>query len=303
MFNVLAYASAICIFLLGLCPATTVAAILLSAPEALSIARAFNPSFKPWQLLPGSNARAKGSGEKGRNENQQRPYRLEGLVVRILKHAPGVVLAVFADTVLREAIAAGTAAAAAAADDSGVLSFPYRGKWLSGVAGVLFSTSLLVRSLPLVPFVCMFFLSSPRPRAPPTETSQPAAGAKEKAGVIVAGGGVGGLVLGACLQELGLPFEVMLRSRPLVQRKLGSIGSHSGMARLCVVLCVRKQYCIDMFFVSCSVTSIDITYRSFALSETATTTTKMYVHVKDGTKRTFFCAFCTTFGSTIHCRT
>lgn len=195
---------------MGLCPATTLAAILLSAPEALSIACAFNPSLKPWQLLLRGNACSEGSGENGGSEKQQRPYRLEGLVVRILKHAPGVVLAVFADTVLREALAAGTGAAAAAAEnEGGVLGFSYCGKWLSDVAGVLFSTSLPVRCLPLVPFVYMFFLSSPRPRAPPAASSQPAAGTKEQAGVVVAGGGVGGLVFGACLQELGLPFEVM----------------------------------------------------------------------------------------------
>lgn len=205
-FNLLAYASAICIFLMGLCPATTVAAILLSAPEALSIARAFNPSLKPCQLLRGGSSCSKGSGEKGGSEHQQRPYRLEGLVVRILKHAPGVVLALFIDTVLREAIAAGTAAAAE--NEGGVLSFSYCEKWTSGVAAVLFSTSLPVRCLPLVPFVCMFVLSSPGPRPPPAASPQPAAGAKENAGVIVAGAGVGGLVLGACLQGLGLPFEV-----------------------------------------------------------------------------------------------
>eukprot|EP00752_Nemacystus_decipiens_P013459 g11921.t1 len=212
-FNVLAYASAIGIFLVGLCPATTLAAILMSAPEALSIALAFNPSLKPWQLLLWGNPCSKGSGEKGGSGNQRRPYRLEGLVVRILKHAPGVVLAVFADTVLREAIAAGTAAAAAVAEnEGGVWNSSYCGKWLSGVAGVLFSTSLPVRCLPLVPFVYMFFLSSPRPRATPAASAQQVAGGKEKAGVIVAGGGVGGLVLGACLQELGLPFEILEKS-------------------------------------------------------------------------------------------
>ena len=204
-FFILAYSSAIGIFLLGLCPATTVAIILLSAPEALSIARAFNPSLKPWQLLLGGNTCRKGSGENRGRDDQQRPYRYEGLVVRVLKHGPGVVLAVSADTMLREAIAAGTAATE---NEGGVLSFAYCGKWLWGVAGMLFSTSLPVRCLPLVPFVYLFFLSSPRPRPPPQASSHQAAGAKEKAGVIVAGGGVGGLVLGACLQELGLPFEV-----------------------------------------------------------------------------------------------
>lgn len=207
--SVLAYVSAVGIFLAGLCPATTLAAILLTAPEALSIARGFNPS---WQLLPGGN----NTGEKGRGEGEggkkkQRPYRLEGLVVRVLKHAPGAVLAVFADTVLREAIAAGTAAAEGGGGIAGDSS--YWKNWLSGVAGVLCSTSLGVRCLPLVPFVYLFFLSKPAPPTPPssattTAEDSSAAGTDKQAGVIVAGGGVGGLVLGACLQELGLPFEV-----------------------------------------------------------------------------------------------
>ena len=245
----MAYASAICIFLMGLCPATTVAAILLSAPEALSIARAFNPSFKPSQLLLGGNTWSKGSRDKRGSEKQQRPYRLEGLVVRILKHAPGVVLAVFADTVLREVIAAGMAAAAAE-NEAGLLSFAYCEKWLSGVAGVMFSTSLPVRSLPLVPFVCMFLLSSPRPRSPPAASSQPAAGGKEKAGVIVAGGGVGGLVLGACLQELGLPFEVWLRkSRLPVRRKSGS-GDSVKLPVILVIACYQSISC-GMFSSEC----------------------------------------------------
>ncbi|CBJ28407.1 Flavoprotein Monooxygenase [Ectocarpus siliculosus] len=238
-FNVLAYASAACIFLLGLCPATTLAAILLSAPEALSIARAFNPSLTPGQLTRGcSTSPSKQTGEAaaGDSGKQQRPYRLEGLVVRVLKHGPGIVLAVFADTVLREAMAAGSAAAAATAEDSGIEGVSYWGSWLSGTLGVALSPSLAVRCLPLLPFVYLFFLSTPGKPAPPSntatsttaqqlasssaggwssESAAAAAGAKEKeraAGVVVAGGGVGGLVLGACLQELGLPFEILEKS-------------------------------------------------------------------------------------------
>lgn len=237
-FNVLAYASAACIFLLGLCPATTLAAILLSAPEALSIARAFNPSLTPGQLTRGcSTSPSKQTGEAAAGDSgKQRPYRLEGLVVRVLKHGPGIVLAVFADTVLREAMAAGSAAAAA--EDSGIEGVTYWGSWLSGALGVALSPSLAVRCLPLLPFVYLFFLSTPGKPAPPSNTATSttaqqlasasagggssesaaaaAAGAKEKeraAGVMVAGGGVGGLVLGACLQELGLPFEVSESSR------------------------------------------------------------------------------------------
>lgn len=211
-FNALAYISAMGISFSGLCPTTTLAAILLSAPEALSIASAFNPSLTSGQLPPGTeNASASGAG----GGEKQRPYRLEGLVVRVLKHAPGVVLAVFADTLLREAAAAGTAAAAAAGG-GGESRGPYWGSWLYGAASVLVSTPVLVRCLPLVPFVYMFFLSSPGPRPPPPSTtklspvakSEPDEEAKERARVVVAGGGVGGLVLGACLQEIGLPFEV-----------------------------------------------------------------------------------------------
>ncbi|CAM9168255.1 unnamed protein product [Scytosiphon promiscuus] len=223
-FNVLAYVSAVCIFSMGLCPATTLAAILFSAPEALSIARAFNPSLTLRQLvLGGGNASSCGAGGGGagvEKQARQRPYRLEGLVVRILKHAPGVVLAVFADTILREAIAAGSAAAAAAGGsggDGGGSRGSFWGSWLSGAASILVSTPVLVRCLPLVPFVYMFFLSSPRPRPPPPPPSAESSAAAKSgpAGeekVVVAGGGVGGLVLGACLQEIGLPFEILEKS-------------------------------------------------------------------------------------------
>lgn len=220
--NVLAYVSAVCIFLMGLCPATTLVAVLLSAPEALSIARAFNPSWPPWIPFLRGKTSSKGSGERGGGSDRngrERPYRLEGLVMRILKHSPGVVLAVFADTILREVMAAGTAAAAAVDDDGDGFGSSYWWAWSSGIAGVLFSRSLRVRCIPLVPFVYMFFLSSPPPRRSPppssatstaTEaaTSTTAPEAKKQPAVVVAGGGVGGLVLGACLQELGLPFEV-----------------------------------------------------------------------------------------------
>lgn len=258
-FNVLAYASAACIFFLGLCPATTLAAILLSAPEALSIARAFNPSLTPGQLTRGcstSSSTQTGEAAAGDSGKQPRPYRLEGLVVRVLKHGPGIVLAVFADTVLREAMAAGSAAAA---EDSGIEGGSYWSSWLSGVFGVALSPSLAVRSLPLLPFVYLFFLSSPGKRPPPpskTETSttapeasssagggssesasaaSAAAGAKEKkraAGVVVAGGGVGGLVLGACLQELGLPFEVSHHVFCLEDEEEGGFVIRRGQGRI-----------------------------------------------------------------------
>ena len=208
--HVAAYASSICIYLLGLCPATTLAAILLSAPEGLSIARVFTPSLTLPRLLGGSIHSSEASG--GRSD-AERPYRLEKLVVRVLKHAPCVVIAVFADTMFREAMAAGAAAVAAAQGGS------YWGNWLSGVVGTMVLAPAAVRCLPLVPFVYMFFVASPPPRPPPppssasstaqvsAATTQPAAERKQY-GVVVAGGSVGGLVLGACLQQIGLPYEV-----------------------------------------------------------------------------------------------
>lgn len=203
--NILAYVSAICLFLLDLCPATTLIAILISAPEAMSIARAFNPSLVSLQLLGGRP-------KKGRSQ-EERPYRLEGLVKRILAHSPCVVLAVFVDNVLRVVVAAGTAAAAAAEGDGS-------GYWHNCFAGavvMLFSPSLVLRCLPLVPFVYMFFVQKPCP-APPFRTSSSATSKTPSSAqrtmtvasnrVVVTGGGIGGLILGSCLQQIGLPFEV-----------------------------------------------------------------------------------------------
>lgn len=220
--NVLAYLSAICIFFMGLCTPTTLVAILLSAPEGLSIARSFNPSLKMMT--------ASGSGKAppdGNDEQQRLPYRLEGLVVRILVHAPCVVLAVFADAALVEIIAAGAAATAKAAEGghAGCCFWRTVMDWLSDVAGALVSTSLPVRCLPLVPFLYMFFVKRPPPPPPPPSSSvkDATSGAAETTTlsvpptVVVAGGGVGGLVLGACLQQLGLPYEV--RARATERRK------------------------------------------------------------------------------------
>ena len=206
--TVAAYASSICVYFLGLCPATTLSAILLSAPEGLSIARAFTPSLTLPKLQGGSIHNSEASG--GRSD-AQRPYRLEKLVVRILKHAPCVVLAVFADAMVREAVAAGSAAVAAAQGGS------YWGNWLSGVVGTMVLAPAAVRYLPLAPFIYMFFVAKPPPRPPPPSSSASDASSistatppasERSCGVVVSGGGVGGLVLGACLQQLGLPFEV-----------------------------------------------------------------------------------------------
>lgn len=193
----LAYVSAVCVFFAGLCPATTLAAILLSAPEALSIARAFNPSLTLPRQMP--NIKAGGKAP-------HRPHHLTGLVVRVLKHAPLVVLAVFADTLIREAVAAGAASAAGDGDDGAVKWY----RWLVGVGTLLFSTSTWVRCLPLVPFVYLFFVKKPPSPPPPRSAAVDSAAnpPEQHPRIVVAGGGVGGLVLGACLQQLGLPFEV-----------------------------------------------------------------------------------------------
>lgn len=209
--NVAAYTSAICIYLLGLCPATTLVAILVSAPEGLSIARAFTPSLTLSTLLGGTGHSSEASGVRS---DAQRPYRLEKLVVRVLKHAPCVVLAVFVDAMLREALVAGAAAVAAAGQDGS-----YWGNWLSGVVGTMVFAPTAVRYLPLVPFIYMFFVAKPPPRPTPPPSSAsgaaeisaaatPSTAERSSCGVVVAGGGVGGLVLGACLKQLGLPFEV-----------------------------------------------------------------------------------------------
>lgn len=210
--HILAYFSAVCIYFMGLCHATTVAAILFSAPEALSIALAFNPSW-------GTSLRLHQKEDKNAKNTadfSQRPYRLEGLVVRCLQHAPSIVLAVFADTVLREAMAAGMAGTVVEFGDGRLYNLT---SWLLGVLGLLWSSSLHVRVLPLIPFVYMFFIC--RPPSPPPRLVTEASGTlsfPSKAtqpvtdGVIIAGAGIGGLVLGACLQQLGIPFEVRWRS-------------------------------------------------------------------------------------------
>ncbi|CAN0159802.1 unnamed protein product [Scytosiphon promiscuus] len=121
---------------------------------------------------------------------------------------------------MRVAVAGGTAAVAAAADeggDSGGLWGSYWGIWLSGAIRTLISTPVLVRCLPSVPFFSMFILSSPRSPKPTAKGSKavesgPSKEAKEQERVVVAGGGVSGLVLGACLQEIGLPFEILEKS-------------------------------------------------------------------------------------------
>lgn len=190
--NILAYLSAIGIYLMGLCHATTLVAVLMTAPEGLSIALAFNPSFNP------------------KSRGTQRPYHLEGLVLRCIKHAPGVVLAVFADIVLRELFAAGSSAATAVSDGSAGasagVSIGVVAAWLKCVGGLLWSSSLLVSCLPLIPFVYTFLVRSPPPKPQPAVEEAAAGGYDE--GVVIAGGGIGGLVLAACLQELGLPFQV-----------------------------------------------------------------------------------------------
>lgn len=180
---------------MGLCGASTLALILLGAPEALSIAADLNPS-----LTASLTGRTSQSARK-------RPYDLQHMMKRCIANAPSMVMAVFVDTLLREVLAAG-AAGAASADAGDRLGLMIG--WVTGVAGVLFSGRLFLCCLPLVPFVYMYMS---RPRSKPLGPGEEGVTASPKpkpssGGVIVAGGGVGGLVLGACLKELGLPFSV-----------------------------------------------------------------------------------------------
>lgn len=193
---VTAYFSAVLIYCLGLCRLTALVAILSLAPSAMSIAADFNPSVTAW--LKGKHTPC-------------RTYDVHGLVRRGLAHSPLIVLIVFAESVVREAVSAGTIAAAAGApDESGPVV--YLSIWLAGTLGLLRSSSLHVRCLPLVPFLYLFFVKPSRPGGTPPKTACPAPSTptKQAGGVIVAGGGVGGIVLGACLKELGLPFEASL---------------------------------------------------------------------------------------------
>lgn len=196
--SALAYLSAICIYLMGLSPATTLAAVLFTAPDAFSIACAFNPA-----LIPSLFARDEAASAR------RRPYRLEGLVVRVLKQAPSIVVAVFVDKMLREifAVISGTAL------EVGPDGFTFGGlaRWLVDVGSALLVTgSLPIRCAPMLPFVCLFLVGKgPRPSSSPAklEDAEPVSETRTD-GIVVVGGGVGGLVLGACLQQLGLPFQV-----------------------------------------------------------------------------------------------
>lgn len=197
----MAYLSAFSIYCLGYCHATNLAAILLSAPEGLSIAVAFNPS------LVASLKR------RGKQDTRYRPYRIEGLVIRILKHAPQVVIAVFFDTILREILAIGDVGSEIATVNESHDPAANRGerilRWLMGIATAAHDRSLLVRCLPLIPFLYMYFVRTPeKPARQESQSSAASVTKRESSGIIVAGGGIGGLVLGACLQELGLPYEV-----------------------------------------------------------------------------------------------
>lgn len=196
--SALAYLSAICIYLMGLSPATTLAAVLFTAPDAFSIARAFNPA-----LIPSLSARGKAASAR------RRPYRLEGLVIRVLKQAPSIVIAVFVDKMLREIFTVVSGTALKVGPDG--LSFGALVRWLADVgSALLVNGSLPVRCVPMVPFVCLFLVKKgPRPSSScaKRKDAEPVSEARSD-GIVVVGGGVGGLVLGACLQQLGLPFQV-----------------------------------------------------------------------------------------------
>ncbi|CAM9554120.1 unnamed protein product [Phaeothamnion confervicola] len=195
-----AYAAAAGVHYLGLCRWTTLAAVLATAPPALALARDFR--------LPADDLKAAGDESL---PGPRRPYKMDGLVLRCLRHAPLPVLAVFAEALAHELLG----------DPRAAFSSP----------------SLLLRCLPLVPFVWNFLVrrgpppaagaasaagstagaSLAAPAAPAAVAAAPAAWAAAMAAtageVVVAGGGVGGLVLAATLHQLGIPVRVLERSR------------------------------------------------------------------------------------------
>ncbi|CAM9385567.1 unnamed protein product [Choristocarpus tenellus] len=172
---ILAYLSAVCLWAVGTCRFSTLLAILLSSPWALSITLAFNPS-----------------------RGQTRPYNLSPLIVQCLKHAPCVVLMVFAEYLIREVSLLAT----------------QQSSPLTALYAVVFSRSLHVRCLAIYPFLWSMLIRG-KPKTPQKSPETMRAGQENgdrSSGIVVVGGGIGGLVLGACLQELDIPFKILERS-------------------------------------------------------------------------------------------
>ncbi|CAM9444668.1 unnamed protein product [Chrysoparadoxa australica] len=185
VFNAGAYASVIVLYGLGYCSLPALAAVLVSAPWGLRIAASFCPQ----------------GGAK-------RPYRLSGLVLQSLKHAPCVLLGLYSEAVAWELW---HWLHDEPPDMAAVLSLLLR---------CVFFSLTPARSLPLVPFVSGVLLKRKPPPGPLEPSTSPSAAAGK---VVVVGGGVGGMILGLALQELGMEHVVLERGDEAV--KLGDAGA------------------------------------------------------------------------------
>lgn len=154
-----AYASIPVLWWLGLCHTTAALTMLASAPAAARFSAVF--LFR-------------------------RPYKLDPLLFQCLAHAPMVVMAVFADSILRELVHVANSPAGL-----------HHGWFLSAT----------LRFLPLLPFISGILL---RKRPPPPHAAAAKPGGKTRQ-VVIVGGGVGGLMLAATLGGLGVPYVVLER--------------------------------------------------------------------------------------------
>lgn len=114
-----------------------------------------------------------------------RPYHINHLVFRSLKHAPLPLVVIFIDCFVREIFAA------------------------PSILGHIFSLDFQLRCVVIYPYIYNVLLGkSPPPFILYPKLSQERALTEEDQ-VIIAGGGVSGLVLAACLQRLGIPCTIV----------------------------------------------------------------------------------------------
>lgn len=115
-----------------------------------------------------------------------RPYHINHLVFRSLKHAPLPLVVIFIDCFVREIFAA------------------------PSIFGHIFSLDFQLRCLVIYPYIYNVLLGkSPPPFILYPNPSQERVQIEEKDQIIIVGGGVSGLVLAACLQRLGIPCTIV----------------------------------------------------------------------------------------------